>query len=1135
MADIYDNSPERKFVEGLRQNIKSLGVKRVDFCIGYFNLRGWDQIADEVDTLPGEMVFERDEYQQDVRKNRFCRLLIGMHRPDEELIRELYSCREPEPLDSEHMQRCKLKIAADFQKQLMLGAPTNKDEQTLQHLANQLREGRVCVKLYLRRPLHAKLYLAYREDISAPRPTIMGSSNLTYAGLLGQGELDTQIADKDNTKKLADWFEEHWNDPQCLDITEELLTVIENSWAGQQDLPPYYIYLKTAYHLSQDARAGIAEYTLPPEFQRDLFPFQQNAVKIAVRHLRNEKINGAMIGDVVGLGKTITACAIAKMYETMFTASTLIICPANLKEMWQKYKIRYDLKADIISKDKPIDVDNMPFYKLVIIDESHNLRNREGARYRNIKEFIAHQECQVLLLSATPYNKDYSDLSNQLRLFLNEDADLGVRPERFIEKQGGEHRFIRENPDIPIRSIRAFERSDEPDDWAELMRLFLVRRTRTFIKDNYAQTGEDGRKYLVFPDGSRAAFPDRIPSSLTFVTRPNDQYRRLYSAKMDELMMSLNLPRYGLSEYINPTERENATVTEKRQLENLSRAGKRMMGFCRSTFYKRMDSSGLAFLLTLYRHALRNMLYIYAIEHDMKLPVSDENALPDDYVEDIAAEDTLFSSEQENSSAIIEGETIQIPTDKRTYEEQAIEYYGAIQNKNGINWIDPKFFTKRLKTHLMQDFKTIMQMFEYCQDWAPMEDPKLNKLVETLEGKHRDDKVLIFTQYADTAVYIYNQLIKRGIQHVGYATGNSANPTEMAERFSPVSNEKNITPDKELRVLIATDVLSEGQNLQDAHVIINYDLPWAIIRLIQRAGRVDRIGQKAEKIYCYSFFPDQGIEDIIRLRARLNDRINANAGVIGSDELFFEGNEQNLRDLYNEKSGILDDAADDDVDLGSMAYEIWKRGISAHPELKQIIPNLSNVVFSTKKAIEGQTESVITYARTYNDFDVLSWMDTNGNMISSSQKRILLAMACNYDEQPQPKLENHHEIVRKSIDNIHIDNTTSAGTLGTRFSTRFLVWTLLEDYYNNHPLDIFFTREMKEIVKMAADDIYQYPLLESTKFTLGRLLRSRGRNDDEIIEYIIEVYKNNQFCRVEENTDANNKEAQILCTLGIRN
>lgn len=1132
MADIYDNSPERKFVDGLRKNITALGVKRVDFCVGYFNLRGWDQIDEQVDQLEGDNVWEKDELQQPIQKKRYCRLLIGMHRPDEDLIRELYSYHEPDLIDSEQMLRCKLKITAEFKQQLLLGVPSNKDEQTLRHLAKQLKEGRLCVKLYLREPLHAKLYISYRNDDMSPFPTIMGSSNLTYAGMKGQGELDTQIPDKDNTKKLADWFEAHWNDEKCIDITEELLQIIESSWAAERDLSPYMIYIKTAYHLSQDARAGMAEYTLPPIFQHDLFEFQQTAVKIAVRHLRNDKLNGAMIGDVVGLGKTITACAVAKIYEQAFAASTLIICPANLQDMWRKYKNKYDLKCEIISKDQKIDVENMPYFKLVIIDESHNLRNREGKRYQNIKQFIEHQDCKVLLLSATPYNKDFSDLSNQLRLFLSEDSDLGIRPENYIESLGGDRAFTRAHADIPIRSIRAFEKSDHPDDWNELMKLFLVRRTRTFIKENYAQTEESGRKYLQFPDGHHAAFPDRIPKALKFDTHPEDQYSRLYSSTMDNMIASLQLPRYGLSEYISEQETAEASPSIKKQLENLNQAGRRMMGFCRSTFYKRMDSCGLAFLLTLYRHALRNMVYMYAIEKGLPLPISDENALPEDYIEDVPETETLFS--KDSDSAIKIGQTIEIPTDKSVYEQQAIEYYANIQQKNGINWINPKYFTAKLQAHLKKDFNTLMKMITYCQAWNPMEDQKMAKLEEVLTKYHRDEKVLVFTQYADTANYIYNTLRQRGYKHIGVVTGNSDNPTKMAERFSPKSNEVKVAEEDQYRILIATDVLSEGQNLQDAHVIVNYDLPWAIIRLIQRAGRVDRIGQEAEQIYCYSFFPAKGIEDVINLRGRLNARINENAGVLGSDEIFFEGNEQNLRDMFNEKSGILDDAADDDVDLCSMAYQIWKNATDKHPELKQQIPDLNNVVYSTKAAKEDQPNGVITYARTYNDFDILTWVDAQGQLISNSQKRILMAMECEYDAPALEKLENHHELVKNAIANIHIEDTTTEGTLGTRFSTRYRIWSLLDDYYTNHPVDLLFSQEKKDRVKLAMNDIYRFPLLESTKFTLGQMLRAKTISQDDIIDYIIEAHKNNNFCHIVEDNETNNRDAQIICSMGIR-
>ena len=173
-------------------------------------------------------------------------------------------------------------------------------------------------------------------------------------------------------------------------------------------------------------------------------------------------------------------------------------------------------------------------------------------------------------------------------------------------------------------------------------------------------------------------------------------------------------------------------------------------------------------------------------------------------------------------------------------------------------------------------------------------------------------------------------------------------PTAVAHRFSPISNEKEIPPGQEVRVLITTDVLSEGQNLQDAHIVVNYDLPWALIRLIQRAGRVDRIGQKHHEIYCYSFFPEDGIETIINLRARLTQRIIDNANTVGSDEVFFEGDHVNLMDIYNEKSGILDDDEDTEVDLASYAYQIWKNATDHQPKLAKIIPDLPDVIYATK-------------------------------------------------------------------------------------------------------------------------------------------------------------------------------------------
>lgn len=1122
MARIYDNI-ESKFAEGLQGIITNVGVKRVDFCVGYFNLRGWNLVVEQVDSLSGDYVYENDK-----RIFRKCRLLIGMHRPAEELIRQLYT--EQTLPDANYVSQCKLEIARTFKRQLLLGLPTKQDEFTLRRLSAQMKDEKVCVKLYLREPLHAKLYLAHRPDDNFNKiQAIMGSSNLTYSGLTKQGELNAEFGDSDSAEKLSRWFDDRWDDKFCLDITKELIDIIDNSWAGERNIPPYYIYLKTAYHLSEEARSGIKEFTIPAEFRNSLFKFQQMAVKIAARHLNNEKRGGAMIGDVVGLGKTITACAIAKMYENTFGSNTLIICPANLQDMWAKYRRQYDLKADIMSMAKPIDVDNARYYKLIIVDESHNLRNSQGARYRNIRELIQKQDCKVLLLTATPYNKQYKDLSSQLRLFIDDDTDLGIRPEAYIREIGGDRKFSDKHEDF-IRSIKAFERSEHKEDWLELMKLFLIRRTRTFIKKWYTETDKNNnRQYLEFKDGHRSYFPDRVPKAVRFETVDGDQYSRLYSEEMLGLIENLKLPRYGLIHYLDEKKTADASNLEKALIDNLSRAGQRMMGFCKSTFFKRIDSCGFSFLLTLYRHILRNAVFVYAIDNKLKLPVGDENTFPEDFMEDSDTNDLFTYNDGESES---DEKLSQIPNTMEAYMQRAGDYYDSLAGKNNVQWIDSRYFKRTLKQELKKDCEQLIAMIDLCDVWNPDTDQKLNKLEELLNSRHERDKVLVFTQYSDTANYIYHQLRKRGIQHIGVATGGTKNQTAVVEKFSPVSNKADVSAENELRILVATDVLSEGQNLQDAHVIVNYDLPWAIIRLIQRAGRVDRIDQSSEKIYCYSFFPADKVEELIRLRTRLNARINENAGIVGSDEVFFEGNEKNLRDMYNEKNGCLDEDEDDiDVDLGSQAFQIWKNATDANPDLKRIIPELSNVVYSTKKAASALEDGVITYARTYNDFDVLTWYNSKGEVVSQSQKRILQAMACTIDEPCLDAQENHLELVGKAVGSIKNENTGVGGILGSRFSTKRKIYNLLE-YYYEQPLSLFYTQEKKALLKFAIDQIYNYPLLENSRFILGRMMRT-GSTHDDIVDTVIEMYGNGNLCRVDEDK-TKHKDPVIICSMGLK-
>ena len=684
------------------------------------------------------------------------------------------------------------------------------------------------------------------------------------------------------------------------------------------------------------------------------------------------------------------------------------------------------------------------------------------------------------------------------------------------------------------------------DDWNDLMKLFLVRRTRTFIKNNYAETDEtDGRKYLQFSDGRRSYFPERKPKSVRFKTEPGDQYSRLYSAEMIELMSELELPRYGLTQYVSETKSKDANQLEKQLLDNLSRAGKRMQGFSRSTFFKRIDSVGFSFLLTVYRHILRNCVFLYAIKNKLKLPIADENQLPDEFIEDgdINAIFDMQGALDPNGDA--DG-LLSVPTDINFYMQKAEEYYQTISGKNNVKWISSGYFKPSLKKRLEEDCDVLINMIKLCGAWNPSSDAKLNKLEDMLKHKHKNEKVLIFTQYSDTARYLYYQLKRRGAEHIDIATGDSENPTRVAEKFSPVSNEVTVPESEQTRILIATDVLSEGQNLQDSHIIINFDLPWAIVRLIQRAGRVDRIGQDAKEIFCYSFFPADGVEEIISLRERLTARINTAADIVGQDEIFWEGTKENLKDLFNEKAGILDDTDDNDVDLASQAYEIWNQAIKANPRLKNIIPNMNDYVYSTKafsgelaNGIQMLQDGVITYVKTYTGFDMLTWYDAKGEIVSQSQKRILRAMECAIDTPALEPLDNHHDLVAKAVTNVKVDNTSASGILGNRMSTRYRILQLLEDYMHNLEKQrgdysdlLFFANDKVDSLKDAIDDIYNNLFTESVKTILGRMLK-QNVSHDEIVDYILELHASGTLVIKEEATDVN-RDNRVICSMGLK-
>lgn len=1128
MARIFDNINE-DLLTTLRATMQV--SHRADFCVGYLNLRGWQSIEDLVAPW-------------DPAQGQVCRVLVGMQRPPHEEIRELYSLSKDATnsglIDNARATLLKHKFAAHLREQITLGIPSGKDEAGLREFAHQLRAGRVVVKLFLPYPLHAKLYLLFRDDVNNPITGFVGSSNLTMQGLSRQGELNVDVLDHMATDKLSKWFDARWNERWALDVSSDLADIIESSWAREALIPPHHIYLNIAYHLSTEARAGLSQFRLPARFERDLFEFQKSAVKIAARHLHRR--GGVMIGDVVGLGKTMMATALARMFEDDLGYETLIICPKNLEPMWERYRTEYGLRGTVLPISQATKrLPELKAYRLVLIDESHNLRNREGRRYKAISEYIKQMDAKVILLTATPYNKTKSDLSSQLRLFIDEKANIGIRPEHYMRKHGMSVDEFERKKQCRVNSIVAIEHSDEFDDWRELIRLYMVRRTRSFIIAHYTEADSTGRRFIKGHDGEKRYFPARLPHSLKFdvdETDATDRYARLYSPAVVDQINDLHVPRYGLGLYVDPQAEKAATAAERKQIENLGRAGKRLMGFCRTNLFKRLESSGYSFIQSIDRHILRNQIYLYAIENGLDLPIGIQDpGLLDGYRIDEDAEglvgetEGLFDGEIEEQPAE-DG----VPDDRVRAKANYLRYSG--EYKKRFKWIRPALFKPRLAEHLAADTEMLTQLLRENGQWAPAQDKKFQALRTLLTQTHGKEKVLVFTQFADTARYLGRELRALGVTQLEVATGASADPYALACKFSPKSNNKTMGKGEELRVLICTDVLSEGQNLQDSHVVVNFDLPWAIIRLIQRAGRVDRIGQKSEQIHCYSFLPADGVERLIQLRGRIQQRLKENAEVVGTDEAFFEDEEAELtiRNLYTEQSGVLDDN-DDEVDLASYALQVWKQATKDDPGLARAVEALPPVVYSAKSftmdaarfpllGADATAGGSLVYVKSPEGNDHLAWVGADGKTITESQFTVLRAAECEAGTPALPRAENHHDLVAKGLALAVSQDKAVGGGLGRPSSPRRRTYERLKHYATLQGQTLFRDEELER----ALDDIYQRPLLETAGDLLNRLMRS-GVNDEELSEAVKSLREEGRLTYAEE--DAALRDPRVVCSMGL--
>lgn len=787
-------------------------------------------------------------------------------------------------------------------------------------------------------------------------------------------------------------FESLWNDKSKMqDVTEE---IIENISSAYNENAPEFIYFMTLYHVFSEFLDDISEDELPNEatgFKESkiwsmLYDFQRDAVLAIINKL--EKYNGCILADSVGLGKTFTALAVVKYYENR-NRSVLVLCPKKLAENWNTYKDNYvnnPIASDRLNYDvlfhtdlsrshgtsNGLDLDRLNWgnYDLVVIDESHNFRNGIGThsntvenRYVKLMDKVIRSgvKTKVLMLSATPVNNRFVDLKNQLAIAYEGDSEninskLNTRKSiEDIFKQAQKAFNAWGKLPAEERSTDALLRTLD-FDFFEVLDSVTIARSRKHI-EKYYNSAEIGK------------FPERLPP---VSRRPclTDLKRAINYDEIYAQLMLLCLSIYTPSHYIFPSRIQKYAELTHNKGENLTQDGReqgirRLMSI---NLLKRLESSVYSFQLTLTR--IKGLIdsTIEAINRFEKYGTAD--------IAMYEAQESEFDMDDGNTD------------------------YFSVGKKVKIDLADMDYKTWR--TELQQDAEVLELLTLMVADITPEHDGKLQELLSLLSHKIENPinpdnkKVIIFSAFSDTAEYLYENVSAYVKKKYGLDTavitgsidgkttikGFKATLNNVLTCFSPVSKGRNVLmpgSKAEIDILIATDCISEGQNLQDCDYLINYDIHWNPVRIIQRFGRIDRIGSRNNYIQLVNFWPDLTLDDYINLRSRVETRMKITVMTSTGDD-----------DLINEE------------EKGDLEYR------------KQQLKRLQEEVVD----IEDMSEGISIMDLGLNEFrlDLLEYVKTHGNM--DNKPRGLHAVVPAAEELPKGVI-----FVLKNINkSVNIDN-----------------------------------------------------------------------------------------------------------------
>lgn len=888
MSSIIDNKENNLLVNHVNKLLDNSQFSRM--AVGYFYLSGFEAIREKLDKIQHLKLIIGNRTNQETLEE-----LVKGHYQKEEIERQLrLQKRQPAKTKKSIIEQTKDCYDTDLE----LMEQSDQNQNGLAALWELIKEKRIEIKVYTKGTLHSKAYIFdlpekdYLEGVA-----IVGSSNLSISGLRNNSELNVKVTNPNDYKEVKKWFDDLWD--ECEPFNDAFMNVVKESWF-KKEVSPFDIYIKTLYNLVKD-RVEIREHSLLTQFnQEKLFPFQKDAVNLALSML--DKNDGVFVSDVVGLGKSYIALAIISYYRSIKRERTLIICPASLVPMWEGYRDEFDLSFGVLSSSELLYGDNDETYTLndnyrfegygmVVIDEAHNFRNKDAQKYRILQPYLLNRK--VVLLTATPQNNSVWDVYHQIKLFHQDDkTTLNITPNNLKS-------YIKRN-------------EENPEKIAELLQNFMIRRTRQDI----LKSPRYKDLHIKFPKRELHTLQYNIEDTYAS-EKGSDIHQQIIELMFkQEKKNRYNYSIYDLTSFLKPE------VRNRRQYVGLSYLGELTRGLLKVLMFKRLESSVYSFYESIGRMIHR---------HDFMLRYLDRGLVVTGKLEKLQ---------------------LYLEFGNDNIDENVINTYPVVD-----------FDIKRLKNAIQDDKKileTVLNLVQPVKD-DPTKDDKLQCFLRDVIEKHKKDKILIFSEFSDTVTYLYEQIQaaypKLNCNRISSNLYGAKDKAAVVRRFSPKSQTRGFglnEGEKEIQILVTTDVLSEGQNLQDAHIVVNYDFHWNPVRLIQRIGRVDRIGSEAKKIDIYNFLPDRRIERHLQLQQRVQSRINEIQSIFGSDGKILSDEE-----TLNERSvfAIYADTDENVLHSGDNILTVYDKAENLLLQLQRDDPEEYNRIITLKDGVRTASKA----------------------------------------------------------------------------------------------------------------------------------------------------------------------------------